>query len=106
MEAGESRGCAEGCAPGSACGRPACLLGSVGKPPPAPGDRAAAACDCRPTAGPTAGGNGATLTLDLHPATSDYLSLAVPHIGIPNFVEGLGEFRVGQRKNGAAGGLG
>ena len=37
------------------------------------------------------GGACAFLTLELRPATSDYLSQAVPHIAIPNFVEGLGE---------------
>jgi hypothetical protein len=35
------------------------------------------------------GGACAFLTLELRPATSDYLSQAVPHIAIPNFVEGL-----------------
>ena len=40
-----------------------------------------------------AGGACAFLTLELRPATSDYLSQAVPHIAIPNFVEGLGEWR-------------
>ena len=40
---------------------------------------------------PVAGGDGGPLTVELKPATADHLSAAAPHIGIPNFIEGLGE---------------